>query len=114
MMHILKLLLSAITLSVCAYGVSIFGFSMWPVLFSALSVFLLVSIYFTRLNAAAVIVARVMGVLSLLAFALLILASTVGGSTRMSESNQIIAIALALMALFGCAFYLVKGGNVNS
>lgn len=84
---------------------------MWLILFSTLSVFLLVSIYFTRLNSMAVIVARIMGVLSLLGFALLLLASTIGGSSHMSESNLIVAVALVLMALFGCAFFLVRSGK---
>ena len=113
MTPILKLLLSVTTISVCVYGVNIFGFSLWPILFSTLSVFLLFSIYFTSLNKAAVIVSKIIGVLSLLAFALLLLASTIGGSSHMSESNQIIAIALALMALFGCAFFLIGSGNAK-
>jgi hypothetical protein len=46
--------------------------------------------------------------LSLLAFVLLLLASTIGGSSNMSESNQIIATALGLMALFGCLFFLIR------
>lgn len=87
---------------------------MWPILFSTLSVFLLVSIYFTKLNTMAVIVAKIMGVLSLLAFALLLLASTIGGSSHMSESNQIVAAALVLMALFGCAFFLIRSGNAST
>jgi len=111
---ILKLLMSVTAVSICVYGVNIFGFSMWPILFSTLSVFLLVSIYYTKLNTMAVIVAKTMGVLSLLAFALLLLASTIGGSSHMSESNQIIATALALMALFGCAFFLIRSGNANT
>ncbi len=114
MTTLLKILLSVTTLSICAYGVSIFGFSMWPILFSALSVFLLFSIYFKKLNAVAFILAKTMGILSLLAFTLLLLASTIGGSSHMSESNQIIAIALALMALFGCAFFLANGGNTKA
>ncbi len=83
-------------------------------LFSALSIFIFVSLFFPKLNTAAVVIARVMGVLSLLAFVLLLIAATIGGSFHMSESNQIIAVALALMAFFGCAFFLVKDRNVRS
>lgn len=108
---ILKLLLSVTTLSVCAYGVYVFGFSLWPILFSILSIFLLASIYFTTLNTMAFVVAKIIGVLSLLAFVLLLLASTIGGSSNMSESNQIIATALGLMALFGCLFFLIRPGR---
>lgn len=56
----------------------------------------------------AFVVAKIIGVLSLLAFVLLLLASTIGGSSNMSESNQIIATALGLMALFGCLFFLIR------
>jgi len=114
MTSILKLLLSVTTITACLYGINVFGFSMWPILFSALSIFILVSLFFPKLNRAAFTIARIMGILSLLAFALLLLASTVGGSFNMSESNQVIAIALALMALFGCAFFLIKSRNVST
>jgi len=71
------------------------------------------SLLFPKLNVVAVVIAKVMGVLSLIAFALLLLASTIGGSSHMSESNQIIAVAVALafMAFFGCAFFLVNKSN---
>jgi hypothetical protein len=111
MTAILKILFSSTTLATCWYGVNIFGLSMWPILFSALSVFILMSLLFPKLNVVAVVIARIMGILSLTAFALLLLASTVGGSSHMSESNQIIAVALATMAFLGCAFFLVKKTN---
>ena len=111
---ILKLLLSITTLSVCLYGVNVFGFSFWPILFSALSVFIIVSLFFRKLNTAAVVIARIMGVLSLFALALLLIAATIGGSFHLSVSNQIVAVALALMALFGCALFLIKSINVST
>jgi len=55
-----------------------------------------------------------MGVLSLFALALLLIAATIGGSFHMSESNQIVAVALALMALFGGAFFLKKSKYVST
>jgi len=70
-----------------------------------------VSLFYPRLNIVAAAIAKIMGVLSLIAFALLLLASTIGGSSHMSESNQIIAVALAFMALLGCAFFLIKTPN---
>ena len=114
MATILKFLLSVTTLTACAYGVSVLGISMWPALFSAFSVFLLTSIVFTNLDAVAITAARIMGILSFVTFALLMLAAAIGGAFHISESNQVIAIALALMALFGCAFFLIKNENADS
>lgn len=57
MTSILKLLLSATTTAACLYGVNVFGFSMWPIIFSALSFLIFVSLFFPKLNTAAVIIA---------------------------------------------------------
>jgi len=114
MASILNLLLSITTLAVCLYGVNVFGFSLWPILFSAMSIFLLVSTFSKKFNTAAIVIARIMGVLSLLAFVLLLLAATIGGSFHLSESNQIVAVALALMALFGCASFFIGNRNVST
>jgi hypothetical protein len=108
MMITLKLLLAVTTLAVCIYGVKVFGFSIWPLGFSILSGLLLFSIYYPKINQAAVTIAKIMGLLSLLALALLLLAATIGGSFYLSPSNQIIAIGLALMAVFGCGIFLIK------
>jgi hypothetical protein len=111
-MHtILKLLLSVTILSVSLYGMSEFGISLWPLLFSALSIVLFLSLFFSKLNTAAAVISKIIGVLSLVAFALLLIASTIGGSFHMSDSNQIIAVGLAFMALFGCMFFLLKGAK---
>jgi len=114
MASILNLLLSITTLAVCLYGVNVFGFSLWPILFSAMSIFILVSTFFQKLNTAAIAIAGIMGVLSLLAFVLLLLTATIGGSFHMSKSNQIVAVALALMALFGCASFFIGNRNVST
>ena len=111
MTTILKLLLSITTIAVCIYGVNIFGLSLWPILFLVAGIFIFVSTFFPILNEAAIILARIMGILSLVAFLLLMLASTIGGSFHMSESNEIVAVALALMAVFGCTFFLINSPN---
>ncbi len=108
MSRILKILLSLTTLAACLYGVNVFGLSMWPLLFSGLGLFMLVSLFFPWLDTAAVVMARIMGLLSFAAFALLMLAATVGGSFHLSASNQTVAVFLALMAMLGCAFFVVK------
>lgn len=113
MVTILKILLSITSIGICLYGIIIFGPSLWPILFIALSLFILLSLFIPMINKAAIITAKIMGILSLIAFSLLLLASTIGGSFHMSESNKIIAVALALMFIFGCSFFLV-GKKVNT
>ena len=53
---------------------------------------------------------KVVGVLSVLAFVLLMLAGTIGGSFNLSSSNQVIAALLGGMSLFGLTafFWSVK------
>lgn len=114
MAPVLKVLLSVTTIALCLYGISVFGVSMWPVIFIAGSVFILASLALPILDGATILLARVMGVLSLVAFLLLLLASTIGGSSNMSESNQLVAVGLALMALFGCAFFFVKKSRTGT
>lgn len=108
MVNILKILLSSVTLATCIYSAGVFGIGLWTLLFILLSLFLLLSIYFKALATASLMVARAMGALSLLAFLLLMLAAMVGGSFHLSESNKVIAASLAVMAVLGCAFFLIK------
>lgn len=111
MIPILKFLLFATTIAACLYGIDVFGVSMWPVIFLMFSFIILLSLFVPKLNMVSIVIAKTIGIVSLLAFALLMLAATVGGSFRMSEGNQVIAIALALMAVFGCLFFLVKSNS---
>ncbi|GAA0199109.1 hypothetical protein GCM10009123_03040 [Kangiella japonica] len=108
MVILLKVLLSSITLATCFYAAGAFGIGIWTILFFILGVFLLLSVYFKRFYTASVMMARAMGVLSLVAFLLLMLAATVGGSFNLSESNKVVAVSLAVMTVLGCAFFLVK------
>ena len=105
---LLKTLLSVSALALCIYGLLTFDFNMWPLLFSVFSLLIFFSIFFENLNMAAIIVARIMGVLSLLALLLLLLAATVGGSFHLSQSNLIVAVGLATIALCGCGFFFIR------
>lgn len=108
MVGALKVILSATAIAICAYGILEFGPSIWPLLFLVLGVFILVSLFVPRFHLPALIIGRIMGVLSLLALALLMLAATTGGSFRLSASNELIAVALAIMSFAGCALFLAR------
>lgn len=105
---LLKILLSAVAVAACFYSSSILGVGLWSVAFLFLSLLLLLSIFVPRLNALSRVTARFMGGSALLAFALLMLASTIGGSFKMSESNEYIAIYLAIISILGCCFFFIK------
>jgi len=111
---ILKLLLSTTALAVSIYGVNLFGLSLWPTLAMVASLFIILSVFISKLDVVAILLARIMGGLSLVSFLLLIVAASLHGSYSMSESNQIIAVALALMAVFGCTFFFIKSTNVST
>lgn len=105
---ILKTLLSVSTLALCTYGLFTFDFNMWPMLFSVFALVIFFSIFVEPLNMAAIIVARIMGVMSLFALLLLLLAATVGGAFHLSQSNLIVAVGLAMIALCGCGFFFIR------
>lgn len=65
----------------------------------------MLSIFYPGLNKAAKSTGIILGVLSLIAFLLLMLAATTGGGFRMSPNNQVIAVMLALMAFLGCTAF---------
>lgn len=68
------MLLSGTTLAISWYGAGVFGLGRWSILFSALSIIILISLLCLRLDAVAIVIARIMGVLSALAFCPLLLA----------------------------------------
>ncbi len=85
----------------CLYGIYIFGISFWPLTVIAISLVIAASVFFERLNPAAKALGILLGILSLAAFLLLLIAANIGGSFHLSESNQVIAICLFFIALFG-------------
>jgi hypothetical protein len=114
MTSILKLLLAATAIGASLHGVNVFGLGMWPIVFSACGIVILASIFLPKLHTTAIAIAKLIGVLSLIAFILLMVAATIGGSFHLSESNQTIAFELALMAVFGCIFFLIKNKHTGT
>lgn len=104
---LLKLLFSVATLALCGYSLNVFGPGPWWTLFILGAALVLVSVAVPRLHLPAVIIAGVMGILSLLGLALLLLAGTVGGSFHLSPSNQVLALGMAAMGILGCACLLL-------
>lgn len=108
--NILKLLLAINCLSMFFYSVSIFGFSAGHLLLPIVAILIVISIFYRPLSLVVTNLCKGVGVLSLLAFLLLMLAGTIGGSFHLSPSNQTIAALLAGMALFGLSsfFWSIK------
>lgn len=105
---LLKLMLSSAVAASCVYAIKMFGFGLFSGLFLSLSFIVFVSLFMPTLHILSIVIARVMGVMSLLGFALLMLASTVGGSSHMSDSNRVMAVVMALIACLGCMFFFIK------
>ena len=102
---IYKLLFVSAVAGACGYSMSILGAGMWAWLLLLVAGFVLVSVFVPSLDHMATILGKISGLLAVLALALLLLAATVGGSFRMSESNAIFAVLLVLVALFGLAAF---------
>lgn len=101
-----KVLFAAAALAASGYSMLAFGPGMWSWIFVGVGLTVLVSVFLPQLDLAASMLGRVSGVLSGLAFFLLMLAATVGGSFNMSESNVVFAVMLAVLAVLGLsAFY---------
>ncbi|WP_430460347.1 hypothetical protein ACQUQU_14130 [Thalassolituus sp. LLYu03] len=107
MAFVLTLLLALITIALSLFGLSTFGISLWPAGALLAGVYLLIGSYLPRWQAGVFWTGRILGVLSALGAGLLLLASTIGGG-HMAESNQVTAVGLVLMAITGCALFMVR------
>ncbi len=114
MTTILKMFFGITIILCCGYGVKIFGFSFWPILFLCLAAVVILSIFLPSLAGLSKTIASFIAWLSLSALILLMIASTIGGSAHMSESNEVIAIFLFFMSLFGASSYFWKIGDSNT
>jgi len=109
-----KILLSVVTFIACVYSSRVFGLGVWSIAFIAFSFVLVLSIFMPMLTQVARLIAKFMSVMATLAFVLLMLAATVGGSFSMSESNEFFAFGLVLIALLGSGFFFIKDSDENS
>ncbi len=100
--------ISAATSSI--YSINTFGPGFWSLLFIGISILVLLSVFIEKLNAFSVVIVRISGVLSTLAFLLLLLLAAVGGSFHLSKSNEIFAAMLFISSMFGLSafFWPVK------
>lgn len=110
----LKLLLTLSIAIACFYGMHVFGVSFWPLLFLGAGSIVLLSVFLPGLNPIAKPLGIIVGLLSLAAFLLLMLAATTGGSFHLSPSNEILAVMLALMALFGSSAFFWSSTTKNN
>ena len=109
--RLMKVFLAVASASACLYGMSVFGLSPWPGAVLAAALLLFVAAFTPRLDLLSRVVGNALGVLSLLALLLLLLAGTIGGSFHLSPSNEVIAFLLFLMALFGMTSFFWPTGR---
>ncbi|OZG72979.1 hypothetical protein BTA51_13565 [Hahella sp. CCB-MM4] len=81
---------------------------MWPVALIIASILMIASVFIKALDSVAIIVARIIGGLSLAGLLLGILAGFIGGAFHLSESNQIVLVGLFVMALLGLPFFAFR------
>lgn len=108
MIFALRITLGGTLAATCLYGLSLFGPSFWPALMLLLSGVLVASAFVPMLEDLGSAIARFVGVIALVAFGLLMLAGTTGGSFHLSDSNEIVAFALLVIGALGCAFFAVR------
>ena len=99
--RLMKFLLACSATAAGLYAISVFGPGLWSAVILAVALFLAVSAFVPGLDGPAKIAGHILGVLSLSALLLLVLAGTIGGQFHLSPSNQVIAVLLFLMTLFG-------------
>ena len=99
--NMFKLLLTIFIVGMFFYSSSVFGYSEGHLLLVALAALIVSSIFNKPLTNSVTNICKVIGVLSMLALLLLLLAGTIGGSFNLSSSNQVIAVFLGGISLFG-------------
>lgn len=109
-----KILLAILSVGMFLYCVSVFNFSFPLLIFIALAMLLIVSIFYTPVAAFAAYTTRFVCVVSLLAFLLLMLAGTIGGSFHLSESNKVISAMLLGMTFFSFTSFLWPINDENN
>lgn len=101
-----KVLLSAVCLGLFFYSASVFGLTVAHLVLPAFALLVLISMFYRPLAGIVRNLSKYVGALSFAALVLLMLAGTIGGSFRLSPSNQAIAVMLLGMALLGLSAFL--------
>lgn len=104
--NLFKVLLSAVCLGLFFYSASVFGLTVAHLVLPAFALLVLVSMFYRPLAGIVRNLSKYVGALSFAAFVLLMLAGTIGGSFRLSPSNQAIAVMLLGMAFLGLSAFL--------
>ncbi|ASP38558.1 hypothetical protein CHH28_07665 [Bacterioplanes sanyensis] len=82
------------------------GVGFWSMVSLAVALLLILSVFWPILHWPAIWAGRVIGLLALLALALLLLAGTAGGAFHFSDSSQIMASGLFFMFGFSILLWL--------
>jgi len=106
-----RLLLGFTALAVCGIAVVIYGPNPWPLGVLAAGLFVGASVFVARWQAAGIVLARLIGLVSLAGLGLLLVASTIGGSgVRLGQEAQFMALGMGAMAVLGLACFATRIG----
>ncbi len=105
MTAVLKACFTLATAATTLYSIHLLGHGPWSWAFLGIALFVALSLGVPPLDRPAIAIGKISGVLALLALALLLLAGTIGGSFRLSQSNVVFAVLLATMGLFGISAF---------
>ena len=113
LIDLLKWMFVASTIMTSLFSMQVFGTGLWSFVFLGIAIVVVLSIWIKKLIPLGVLLARIAGVLSVLALGLLMLAATTGGSFNLSESNQQFAMMLVLLSVFGLSAFAWPGMGVK-
>ena len=108
MTYIAKLLLFIFISILSVYSIRVFGVGVWSALVFCAGLIIVISVWVPGLHMAAVVLTKALAIICVFVFVLLMLAATVGGSFRLSESNQVVAINLVCIGLLASTAFFWK------
>ena len=113
LIDLLKWLFAASAIMTSLFSINVFGEGIWSFVFLGIAMVVVLSLWIRQLIPLGVLLARIAGVLSVMALGLLMLAATTGGSFNLSESNQQFALMLVMMSVFGLSAFAWPGLGKN-
>jgi len=106
---LLRLLMGCTALAVCGIAIALYGPNPWPVGVLLVGLFVGASVFVPRWHTAGVWLARLIGLVSSVGLALLLVASTIGASSfRLGQEAQFMALGMGALALLGLACFAVR------